>query len=343
MTCETVLHALLERPLTELDDLRPHLETCPRCAAALRALTAGEAAIAQRLDTFARGGDLPRALDAAATPPTPHRSWIFMFAVAAAVAAVLALPPFVRARSAAPVPEPPAHEAAAPAAPPGPRTRSVDEAPEPPPEQAPPAAPDAPDAQRSSVAPEPPVPCVVDLPALQDREGQLDAATRACLEQVATGTDGRRADASRLLVHDAFARRDLDAWTRLAERHLTSVDPDDGYTAYLVALMASQLPGHEADGIRFAELGLAILLREPAEGRAARLARSRAETLYKVRVQASQARWNQAMAAGEPAAEDLRAQTLEFATEWHAYALQIGEPTRLAEKVCESAGGSCGR
>ncbi len=342
MTCETVLHALLERPLTELDDLRPHLETCPRCAAALRALTAGEAAIAQRLDTFARGGDLPRALDAAATPPTPHRSWIFMFAVAAAVAAVLALPPFVRARSAAPVPEPPAHEAAAPLAPPGPRTRSVDEPPEPPPEQAPPAA-TAPDAQRSSIAPEPPTPCVVDLPALQDREGQLDAATRACLEQVATGTDGRRADASRLLVHDAFARRDLDAWTRLAERHLTSVDPDDGYTAYLVALMASQLPGHEADGIRFAELGLAILLREPAEGRAARLARSRAETLYKVRVQASQARWNQAMAAGEPAAEDLRAQTLEFATEWHAYALQIGEPTRLAEKVCESAGGSCGR
>lgn len=340
MTCETVLNALLERPLAELDDLRPHLDTCPRCAAALRALTAGEAAIAQRLDTFARGGDLPRALDAAATPPTPHRSWIFMFAVAAAVAAVLALPPFVRSRSAAPVPEPPAHEAAAPVARPGPRTRSVDQPPEPPPE---PAAPGAPAPERSSIAPEPPVPCVVDLPALQAREGQLDAATRACLEQVVTGTDGRRADASRLLVHDAFARRDLDAWTRLAERHLTSVDPDDGYTAYRVALMTSQLPGHETDGIRFAELGLAILLREPAEGRAARLARSRAETLYKVRVQASQARWSQAMAAGEPAVEALRLQTLEFATEWHAYALQIGEPTRLAEKVCKAAGGTCGR
>ncbi|MEO0600818.1 MAG: hypothetical protein AAF211_05240 [Myxococcota bacterium] len=110
MNCEDVRQRLLEIDLDHLDELAPHLDRCPDCAALVDAIRAAEADLDQRLEDFVTTASLDhqwttalREVDGRA----PRASWLSAGVLALAAAAVVALALWSS-------PPPPDHHAATP-------------------------------------------------------------------------------------------------------------------------------------------------------------------------------------------------------------------------------------
>lgn len=354
MACETVRAALLERSLTDLEDLRPHLDQCPTCAALLATLREAEAAIGTSVDAFANSGDFSAALAAALEPepiPTPSRwSWLTMSTLAAAVAlTVLAVVPAVQTpeetRVLAPVPRIDPAPAPAPAVAPVvvPAAQSPVSVPAPVVGPEPAVVPEPPVPEptfSASVAVEVHPPCdPIDFATMEPLalKGALGPDQNGCLE-VAYRADGAdRREISTLLITDAWARKDTGAWDRLVSRHLTEVDPADPELAYKYALFLSRQGAERAeDVIAWTDEAIAHASVWKADVRTVRI-----ETLHKLRATASLSAWMAAEQRGDRAeAERYHALTKAHAEAWYGIASR-GKNAALARDVCENAGGNC--
>lgn len=352
--------ALSERDLSDLDDLMPHILACARCGADLARLRAAEAALSRSLDAFSRAGDLEAALARAlpvaakASPlPTPaNRRWPAMLALTAALTALLVSipershpPGDAPIRSLTPAALPEALEGGSVSAPSLQEIPSVSTSPAPRASEEPaPAAPPAPEPLPETATPEvdpPEPPC--GLRSLQEIEprallGELDRDLAGCLDALVEAGGPERERISMILMADAWARADLAGWEVLAQRHLTEIRGDDADLCYKYALyLVKKGPARAGDVVLWASRAL-----EVASGWQGKTRESRTLSLYKVRAAASQQLWLAAEQAHDTsAAATYRAQTGAYAKEWYLFAKEVGENSKVARELCESAGGGC--
>jgi hypothetical protein len=374
MECEIVRRALLERPLSELDELAAHLERCPRCAALLARVREAEDAIATSLDTFAQGGDFEaafaRASGAQVVPLTPSPTPSYRSVLTVLTIAAVALTAFVV--STVPSEDSPAGEtiwAPEPLSVPVEDTAGMSEPvgpaqPTPPVRREEPAAPvlldvpepaapvalevteptAQPEPLQASSAPRPaPADCgELDIYAIQDQAmaGKLGETGALCVElALETASHGDKLVLLSALAIDAKVRKDGPTAERWFAEIRTEMAKDPDLSWRGAVGEAERLPQGAEEVIRLAEEGLAS--RDYWEGK---LQSKRLSDLYRVRAQASHALWQQAEQAGDAAGrEQYRALTRQHAQEWHSHAVIAGRDERAARELCQLAGGSCAR
>lgn len=170
--------------------------------------------------------------------------------------------------------------------------------------------------------------------------GRLTAASIACLD--ARLEREQSDEISRILMVDAFSRGDVDSWERRARHHLTTFEPVDPDLAYKYALFLSK--GARSDEvIRWSNAALARS--EVWSGDTHGL---RVYSLHKLRSSAAQKIWQgqEGLHATTPTPEsaqrvqDARAQTLDFARQWLAFAKGAGKKVKTAHTLCMMAAGS---
>lgn len=177
--------------------------------------------------------------------------------------------------------------------------------------------------------------------------GELTAGHRACLERrVATDRlQTARERASLVLIVNAQAAGDREGWASLVERHLERISRADPNLVmqYAVYLFTVDPVGRGEDVIHWADVALENKRRWEAETytkNVAALNRLRAETAYKLWMDADK---NSRTDTSEQAlwlAEEWRGLAKGYAREWLEYMWASGQDAERALQVCTSAAGT---
>jgi hypothetical protein len=187
-----------------------------------------------------------------------------------------------------------------------------------------------------------------DLLALEPAaiSGTLAPEQMRCLEaRVATDKlQTSRDKVSRMLIVDADARADLDAWARLVERHLGTIDRSDPDLCFKWALHLSRGSADEGEEVlRWIEYALEN--KHVWEG--PRYV-SRVYGLLQLRAETATRLWNEADAdfvedrsdEASAYAEQMRGRAKDYAREWFDYAKQTDQSPQRARDLCASAAGT---
>jgi hypothetical protein len=176
--------------------------------------------------------------------------------------------------------------------------------------------------------------------------GELKPDQISCLEArvVMEKLQTTRDKVSRMLVVNADARSDAEAWARLMERHLETIDRSDPDLCFKWALHLARGPVDDGeDVLRWIEYALEN--KHVWEG--PRYV-SRVYGLLQLRAETATRLWNEADAdfveerSDENAdyAEQMRGRAKGYAREWFDYAKQTGQPMNRARDLCASAAGT---
>jgi hypothetical protein len=363
MECEIVRQALLERSLSELDELTPHFARCPRCAERLARVRQAEEAIATSLDAFAQGGDFEaafaRAAGTQAVALEPRSTLSYRSVLTVLTLAAVALTTFVV--STVPSEESPAGETVwAPEPLPVPSEDTGEsplpvepvvpiELPQAPAPAAPlslevpvvPEPPAAPEPQQASLpAPAPPPDCgELDVIELQEKAigGTLNGEHIRCIEHaLETRSHHDRLGLMSALAIDAKIRKDEATAKRwFAEINVEMLSDTEGTYRRVMIKPGDTVTEHKAV-LEMAERAL-----EQSRSLQGKTLDKRLLELYRVRAEGSAWLWKNVTDTAE--AEKYHAQARQFAQEWHAYAISVGRDERAARALCERTGGSCTR
>ena len=144
---------------------------------------------------------------------------------------------------------------------------------------------------------------------------------------------------SRVLMANAFGRRDLVEWERLVKRHLDQYEQSDPDLCYRYAVyLARDLPNRATGAIFWADRAL-----ENRTVWVGDIYTSRVFSLYKVRAVAAQSLWRRAEEnlTSDPEkrgdVDGQRATTKVFAREWLEYAQAANKDKSKALALCRSA------
>lgn len=160
--------------------------------------------------------------------------------------------------------------------------------------------------------------------------GKLTDEERACLEarRDAEPAISVRDAISRLLMADAWARRDTKGWTLLARYHLEHIDDEDPTLAYKYALRCAIAgPGKSEEAIYWASRALSLPSRWDDEERT-----SKEYSLHKIRAVAARELWE--TAPDEPT----RLRVAMYAADWAVYAASVGKDVDQPKQLCLAVG-----
>jgi hypothetical protein len=187
-----------------------------------------------------------------------------------------------------------------------------------------------------------------DFLKLQDQAlaGGLRPGQIACLEERITAdklmTD--RDKASRILLVDAEAKKDLPRWEELMARHLRDIDQSDPDLCFKYTIYLSKKGMQNADEV----IIWASRALERKDTWSGRLYEKKVLALHQLRAEAGMHLWQQAekrylaerSLPNEDASEQARAKAKEFARAWLDYARASEQETATAFKLCLSAAGT---
>ncbi|MFH1469563.1 MAG: caspase family protein [Pseudomonadota bacterium] len=193
-----------------------------------------------------------------------------------------------------------------------------------------------------------------DFLKLQDQAlaGGLRGGQMACLE-VRIATDKLMTDrdkASRILLVDAEAKKDLTRWELLMVRHLHNIDQSDPDLCFKYTIYLSKKGMQNAEEVII--WGSRALERKDTWS--GRLYEKKVFALHQLRAEAAMHLWQQAekrylaerTLQNDAATDDARARAKEFARAWLDYARASEQDVATAFKLCLSAAGAeeyCGR
>ena len=183
-----------------------------------------------------------------------------------------------------------------------------------------------------------------DLVALEGPAmmGELGTTRRECLERrlasATSQTDKRKL--SLVLLVDAEARQDVQAWAGLMQRHLEQIDHSDPNMCYKFAAYLSRKGVGSADAvIRWSDHAL-----ENKQEWSGHTYKKYVYGLYRLRAQAANELWQQAEAGSsssdgqtQAAAASSRGKAQTYARDWLDYARESGQSTKSAMALCVSA------
>lgn len=176
--------------------------------------------------------------------------------------------------------------------------------------------------------------------------GQLTDAQITCLDR-ALRLSPRQTDKdhiSRVLMADAWAKKDMHRWEGAVRRHLEEIDRSDPDMAYVFSLHLAKGGVPEAfEAIRYAEVALDNKSAWGPEEHAEKVSK-----LLKARAKCAEKLWlyyeNRLLTDKNPEntsqAERWRAQTKSMAREWLQWAHNAGEDVEAAFHMCVSAAGT---
>ncbi|TNE89715.1 MAG: hypothetical protein EP330_10495 [Deltaproteobacteria bacterium] len=156
-------------------------------------------------------------------------------------------------------------------------------------------------------------------------EGLLEPEALGCLEGYRLAEDLEAAAfASDLLMVQAWAAGDMDAWRALAVDHVSAIEPEDATLILKLALDASR---NEDDAVALASAEDGLAAAEYLD----ELDRDQhVDTLHRIRLQA--------MTRQDYPADEIHA----AAEEWYAHNTEAERDTTTAERVCTAYGEPCG-
>jgi hypothetical protein len=187
-----------------------------------------------------------------------------------------------------------------------------------------------------------------DLQALETNAmmGQLSDAQIRCLEESLkeAGRQTVKDKINRVLLNDAWSKRDEHRWEAIAMRHVTEINRSDPDMCYRLAFyLVDRGPDRMDEAIKWADTALEN--RSYWEGDTYV---KRVYSLYKFRTQAAEKKWRAAEEEFARApADDLSEKAKKFrdeyktmAREWLDYAREAGKDLTLPLQHCSSAAGT---
>ncbi|NOY25966.1 MAG: caspase family protein [Oligoflexia bacterium] len=177
--------------------------------------------------------------------------------------------------------------------------------------------------------------------------GQLSAGQVGCLDR-RVRTDRLQTDrekASRVLIVNALAAGDQSGWSSLVERHLDQISRADPnlIMQYVVWLFRTDPVGRGEDAIHWADIALEN--KQRWEGatfvkNVGALLQIRAETAYKLWMNADKLYRSSHDDESEFEAEENRGLTKDYSREWLDYLRAAGQNSDKAMQICTSAAGT---
>lgn len=168
---------------------------------------------------------------------------------------------------------------------------------------------------------------------LEARQGHLDEADIECLVRKWDGASRvARADISKVLMADAYAKGDVPEWERLVEQHVRQVDARDPEVAWTWVNILAHYPDRTAHLLLAVDDAEAVAHQWPDNLRQLRLAR-----IHELRTEGTLRLWK-ALGTTDEAWEK---RTRKAAREWSLYLLDhpsAGSPSRAVDVCTEAAG-----
>jgi len=187
-----------------------------------------------------------------------------------------------------------------------------------------------------------------DLIALEPRAitGNLEADHVDCLERRLRHADRQttKNKISRLLMADAWAKKEILRWEAATRRHLEEIDRSDPDLCYMFARHQSKHGAERVDStIKWANAALANSLQWEGPTRVERVL-----ALHRINALAAEDKWYRAedtfqqshASEAMVSAEFWRNQTKSHAREWLEFADRSGTDTTIPYKLCLSAAGA---
>jgi hypothetical protein len=187
-----------------------------------------------------------------------------------------------------------------------------------------------------------------DLRRLEPRSlmGRLTQEQILCLELRLRREERMTAKnkTSRVLMADAWTKKDIDRWEAAVRRHLEEIDRSDADLAYIFARhLANKPPEHIPEAIRWSNVALTNAYQWEGEQRVKRM-----YALHRINAVAAQQLW---LAAEDDALVDQsrenvakanfwRNQTKSLSREWLSFATEAGEDPAASLDLCMSAAGT---
>jgi hypothetical protein len=168
---------------------------------------------------------------------------------------------------------------------------------------------------------------------LEARQGHLDEADIDCLVRKWDGASRvARADISKVLMADAYAKGDVPEWERLVEQHVRQVDDHDPEVAWTWVNILAHYPDRASDLLLAVDAAEDVSARWPDNLRQLRLAR-----VHELRTEASLRSWKTLGATDD----GWEKRTRKAAREWSLYLLDhpsAGSPSRAVDVCVEAKG-----
>jgi len=152
---------------------------------------------------------------------------------------------------------------------------------------------------------------------------------------------------SRVLMADAWTKRDMDRWEAAVQRHLDEIDRSDADLAYIYArFLAQRTEEHIPEAIRWSNVALANAHQWEGDTHV-----DRVYALHRINAVAAQQLWLVAEqtvldegshTTGTGKANFWRNQTKALSREWLAFAVAAGKDPAASLDLCMSAAGTTG-
>jgi len=174
--------------------------------------------------------------------------------------------------------------------------------------------------------------------------GQVKPGQRQCLEKRVNSDESltNKRQVSRVLINDAFGRRDMVQWERLVKRHLQKYDQSDPNMCFAYAIHISKKgSAYSTQVIRWTEKALENkqLFSAGADFK------KKVYSLYQLRSFAAKTLWEAAektavserTEGSQADAKKYRGMTKNFSREWLDYARASGQQTKRPMTLCVAA------
>lgn len=180
--------------------------------------------------------------------------------------------------------------------------------------------------------------------------GKLTDAEIRCLDRTLRESDTQtyKDKVSRVLMADAYAKKNNDRWEAIVRRHLNDIDRSDpdlcySFSAFMAKRVSDKGPDAADEVMKWADVAL-----ENKQVWSGDTFVKRVSSLYKIKSQASYRKWEwlEAKYQEEPTAElgksreDARNEAKTLAREWLSYAKDAGLDQEEPYSICVSAAGT---